>query len=395
MSRLDWYEPLERCANLDEIRTQWQHLVERHQMSPANPAPGYQDAMLAFLGQCALPPALKLAAVLALGSAFDFDCRLALGALAEQVMEDEVPWPASVLASVSDNGPALRAMTGDAWLGAFIAGRMAGLRETFRHDGTRLDDWRSAFWNAFLEMACRHAAHEAVRLALRQGADPRAGDDAAVRAAARGAHADEDGFHDSGLPAPTDAAYGQTLSLLVGGGLPAHEMLALSLRTAAEADNTAMLDVLLAQGADVGTEGGHALAGAARHLAFGAFAWLREHGAGVEACHGAVLDAAVATLTEGLVEEVLAAGAAPAACANRLFRTALAASPCDLYPEKSDFSEWQADIVALMLRLGARPAGPDAADALAQARTGKRIVEAVLERGGLDADARACMHALQ
>jgi hypothetical protein len=387
MPNLNWYKPLELCATLDEIRAKWRDLLAQNQMAPANPTPGYQDAMLSFLGNCALSPELKLAAVLALGSAFDFDFRLALGALGEQTMEHDVPWPESVSASVSDNGPALRAVTGDAWLGAFIAGRMVGLRETMSHDGTRLDDWKAVFWNAFLEMACRHAAHDEVRLAMQHGANPGADNYAAVYAAARGMHLDNKAFCDYGLPAPTDADYGKTLLQLVDGGLPAHEMLAVSLRAAAEVDNTAMLDFLLAQGADIRADGGCALAGAARHLAFGAFECLLEHGADIKASYGAVLDAAVATLTEGMVEEVLKVGADLETCANQVFRTALGPSPYDLYPEKSDFSEWRADIIALLLRHGARPAGSDVVDALRLAREGQSVIEAVLERSELDADA--------
>jgi hypothetical protein len=394
MSNLNWYEPLEQCMTLDEIRAQWHNLLEQNQMKPANPVPGYHDAMLSFVGGCALSPQLKLAAVLALGSAFDFDFRLALGALAEQTMEDDVPWPESVSTSVSDNGPALRLATGDAWLGAFIAGRLAGLRETMSHDGTQLDDWKTLFWNAFLEMACRHAAHDEVRLALQHGANPGADNSAAVYAAASGMHLDNNGFCDYGLPDPTDADYGKTLLQLVDGGLPAHEMLAVSLWAAAEVDNTAMLDFLLAQGADIRTDGGCALAGAARHLAFGAFEWLLEHGADIKAAYGDVLNAAVATLTEGMVEKVLKVGADLEACASQAFCTALGPSPYDLYPEKSDFSEWRADIITLLLRHGARPAGPEVVDALRLAREGQSVIEAVLERSELDADALKSLRAL-
>jgi len=380
MSNLNWYTPLGQYATLDDIRAQWHDLLDRNQMGPYNPVPGYHDAMLSFLGGCALSPELKLAAVLALGSAFDFDFRLALGALGEPILEDGVEWPEAVGASVSDNGPALRVETGDAWLGAFIAGRMAGLRETMVHDGTRLEDWKAAFWDAFLEMACRHAAHDAVRLALQHGARPEADSYAAVVAAARGMHGENSAFCDYGLPDATDDGYGQTLLLLVEGGLPLDEMLAVALPAAAAADNTAMLDVLLAQGADIRADGGCALAAAARGLAFGAFEWLLEHGADIGADDGAVLDAAVATLTEGMVEEALAAGADPVTCASQVFRTALHASPSDLYPERGDFSDWRADIITLLLRHGARPAGPDAVEAVRSAPDGQDIIADVLKR---------------
>jgi hypothetical protein len=394
MSNLNWYKPLEQCATLDDIRARWHDLLDQNQMSPYNPVPGYQDAMLSFLGSCALPAELKLAAVLALGSAFDFDFRLALGALAEQTMEQDVPWPEAVSASVSDNGPALRVVTGDAWLGAFIAGRMAGLRETLGHDGTRPDDWKAALWNAFLEMACRHAAQDGVRLALQHGADPRADDYLAVSAAARGMHHDNFGFRNYGLQDATDAGYGNTLLQLVDAGLPAHEMLAVALRAAAEVDNTAMLDFLLAQGADIRADGGCALAAAARHLASGAFEWLLEHGADIREHGTAVLDAAVATLTGHMVDRVLEAGADLMACANGVFRTALNASPYDLYPEMDDVTDRRADMVTLLLRHGARPAGPEAVDALRRAPDGQNVIGAVLEGGGPGADALQLMRAL-
>lgn len=394
MSNLNWYKPLEQCVTLDEIRAQWHNLLEQNQMKPANPVPGYRDAMLSFVGGCALSPELKLGAVLALGSAFDFDFRLALGALAEQTMEGDVPWPESVSASVSDNGPALRVATGDAWLGAFIAGRMAGLRETISHDGTRPEDWNAAFWDAFLEMACRHAAQDKVRLALQHGANPCADDYAAVSAAARGVHLDNHAFRNYGLQDALDADYQNTLLQLVEAGLPAHDMLAISLRAAAEVDNTAMLDFVMAQGADIRVDGGRALAVAARHLSFGAFEWLLEHGADIHADDGAVLDAAVATLTKYMVEEVLGAGVDLGACANRVFHTALDTSPYDLYPEMDDFSARRVDIITLLLRHGALPAGADVIDTFRRARDGQSVIEAVLERSELDVDMLTLLHAL-
>jgi hypothetical protein len=394
MSNLNWYKPLEQCATLDAIRVQWHDLLDRNQMGPHNPTPGYQDAMLSFIGSCALSPQLKLAAVLALGSAFDFDFRLALGALAEQTMVDDVPWPESVSASVSDNGPALHVESNDAWLGAFIAGRMAGLRETMSHDGTRPDDWEAVFWNSFLEMACRHAAQDAVRLALQHGADPRANDYLAVSAAARGMHHDNVEFDEYRLQAPSDADYGRVLQQLVEGGLPAHDMLAVSLRAAASADNTVMLDFLLTQGADIRADGGRPLANAARHLSFGALEWLLDHGADINAGNGAALDAAVASLTEGMVEDVMAAGADLASCANRVFCTALDASPWDLYSVETDFRRFRADIIALLLRHGARPAGPGVIDALKRSEDGKRILEAAADHEELDDDGRRVLSAL-
>ena len=65
-------------------------------------------------------------------------------------------------------------------------------------------------------------------------------------------------------------------------GLPlrpgAFETLGEALDYAAGAGNTAMLDFLLAAGADLDADGVRALASAARHLAYDAFDWLHEHG---------------------------------------------------------------------------------------------------------------------
>lgn len=63
MSDLRWYLPLEQCSTVDGIRSQWQALLERSQMAPWHNIPRYEDAMLSFLGGCALAPHLKLAAV--------------------------------------------------------------------------------------------------------------------------------------------------------------------------------------------------------------------------------------------------------------------------------------------------------------------------------------------
>lgn len=137
MSSSYWYLPLEQCHSLDEIGAHWHALLEAHCSAPTWPEPRYRDAVLQFAGMSALPPRLKLGALLAWGSAFDVDLRLALGALLDAAVEDGLAWPDAVAAAVSDNGPALEVETADPWLGAFVAGRLAGLRETFVHDGLR------------------------------------------------------------------------------------------------------------------------------------------------------------------------------------------------------------------------------------------------------------------
>jgi hypothetical protein len=117
------------------------------------------------------------------------------------------------------------------------------------------------------------------------------------------------------------------------------------------------------------------LAAAAEHLAFDAFERLLEHGADVNAGDGAVLHAALASLDETMVEVVLYAGPNLDSDANSLFRTLLDTQPRDLYGAETDFSNWGADLMVLLLRHGARPAGPDVIDVFGRSRDGKRIIE--------------------
>ncbi|QOL48500.1 ankyrin repeat domain-containing protein [Massilia litorea] len=382
MSDLRWYLPLEHCSTLDDIRGNWHELLERSQMAPFHNVPRYEDAMLSFLGTSALAPCLKLAAVLACGSAFDFDFRLAVGLLKEQIDELDAPWPEAVAAAVSDNGPALPVAASDAWLGAFIAGRLAGLRETFGHDGTRADDWRAAFWNRYLEMACRHADPEGVALALAHGADPRADGHAAILTPAQGVHSRF--LPESGHLAPgrTNHDYQNILLRLLEGGLACADMLTVALPAAAAADNTGMLDFLLAQGADIRADGARALAAAARNMAQEAVAWLLGHGANVHADGGAALLAGVASLDATTVRMLLAAGADLQAAGSLAFRTALASRPHDLYSDESDLVAERADMLVFLLRQGVRPAGADLRDA-GDRLDARRVTEAAAGHEGI------------
>jgi hypothetical protein len=394
MSNLRWYLPLEQSQTLDDIRSQWHELLEQNQMAPEHNAPRYQDAMLSFLGSCALAPELKLAAVLACGSAFDFDFRLAVGLLQEQVDELDAPWPESVADEIRPNGAALPVSTGDAWLGAFVAGRLAGLRETFSHDGTRPDDWRAGFWNRFLEMACRHADSGGAGLALGHGADPRADGYAAIVTPAEGVHLRF--MPESGhlTPERTNADYQYILLQMLEGGLPHEELLAVALPAAAAADNTDMLDFLLAQGADLRADGACALEAAARNMAVGALGWLLENGADVHAAADATLIAAVASLDETTVESLLAAGADLHACGNRAFLAALTSRPHELYSDESDLVDQRADMVAFLLRHGVRPAGEDVIDALRSEFHGKQVIEAAASHEGIRPGDAELLHGL-
>lgn len=364
-----WYRPLEHCRTLDEIGALWHGLLEARQMAPNNPVLHYQDAILQFAAMSALPPQLRLGALLAYGSAFDVDLRLPLGMLHEAVLEADRPWPDAVAASVSDNGAMLALPGADPWLGAFIAGRMAGLRETAVHDGVRLDSWAAAFWDLFLEMACRHGDVKALRLALDQGADPLALDGAAIAAAVA----------DPALLA----------ELLDHDDKHRHAVLALAWRAAAAADEVETLAWLVARGVQVNEDGAAALAAAARHLALDAYAWLLAHGANPRA--GGVLAAAVGSLDETMVEQVLAAGAGKADDAGAAFLEAFDSEPWELYAGEPRFSDRRVDMLALLLRHGVRPGADDLAAALREAPARRQVVQAVLERHELDAGAAALL----
>lgn len=348
MSSSYWYLPLERCRSLDEIGAHWHALLEAHCSAPTWPEPRYRDAVLQFAGMSALPPRLKLGALLAWGSAFDVDLRLALGALLDAAVEHGLAWPDAVAAAVSDNGPALEVETADPWLGAFVAGRLAGLRETFVHDGLRPEAWQAAFWNAFLGMACRHGDAAALRLALDQGADPLAADGAAIAAAAAGADA-----HELAGDAPAQADYEAVLAgLLEHAAATRPQLLAIAFPAAAAANNVATLAFLAAHGVEVAAAGTAALAAAAGHMAIEAFTWLREHGA--DARHASVLAAAAATLDETMIELALHAGAGVEGSADAAFLAALDSQPWDLYSVESEFDEWRPAILALLWRHGLR-----------------------------------------
>jgi hypothetical protein len=386
MSNLRWYLPLEHCTSLDDIRGLWHGLLERNHMAPEHNVPRYQDAMLAFLGNSALAPCLKLAAVLACGSAFDFDFRLAAGLLQERIDELDIPWPEPVAGLVGMNGTALPVQTRDAWLGAFVAGRLAGLRETFGHDGLRAEHWRVRFWNLSLEMACRHADGNGVQLALGNGADPRADGHAAVLTPARGVHLRFLSEAGHLTPERSNADYQRILLQLVEGGLPQGEMLRIALAEAAGADNTDMLGFLLAEGADLRADGARALEAAATNMAVAALGWLLDHGVPVNSADCAALVAGVASLDETIVETLLAAGADLHACDALAVRTALTSRPYELYSCESDLIDMRADMLALLLRHGARLDHAALTAALEGAADATQVIEEAAEHEGLSPD---------
>jgi hypothetical protein len=95
-----------------------------------------------------------------------------------------------------------------------------------------------------------------------------------------------------------------------------------------------------------------------------------------------------------MVEDALAAGAEPGACADQLFAAALAASPYDLYPGMDDLQDQRADMVALLLRCGVLLDGRKAVEALRDADGGREVMDAVLQNDSLDADLLAAVRML-
>lgn len=383
MSDLYWHQALDACTTLDAVRLRWHGLLEAHQLTPQHPEPRYRDAVLSFLGLSPLPARLKLACALALVSGFDFDLRLALGALGEEAMEDGIAWPESVAAAVADQGPAPDPHSADPWLSAFVAGRLAGLRDTLPHDGCDRDAWRRAFDAALLETACRHGDPGAAALALGRGADPGGGDWAALQAAASA-----DAWHEESAPAQGRADHGAVLSLLLDAAPARAEALGSALCAAAAAGDGAMLERVLAEGPDLAAHGRRALAAAARRLSLDAFERLRECGAAAAGPDQDVLAAAVSTLDQTMIETALAAGCDARAGALAAWRAALRTRPWDLYSAETRFTPWRADAIALLLGHGARPDGIEAVEALRAAADGPQVAALLAARADLDQDSR-------
>jgi hypothetical protein len=377
MNLARWHLLLEACQTLDELRAKWSILFQEYPISSGDER-AYQDAVVSFLGRSSLPAALKLAAVLTGVNGFDFDVRIALGALAEHLEDETVPWPPAVEDVASPTGPAITVSTADPWLAGFVAGRLQGLRDTLRHDGTGIDDWRAVFWNKFLQMSCRWADRDGAELALRHGADPRSDDWAAIVVLAEGVHAYGLRTPYYFVSAPRNADYMAILTLLLGAGVPIGDIEVIALRSAAAVNNTDMLAFLVRQGADLHADDDAALAAAAATMAVDAVEWLLTQGADVHAGGDAALLAAVGSLDETMGEVLLAAGADIHAGDELPLRTALSACPHDLHDSDTDFIRQRAGMVALLLRHGASPDSTEVAQALRQAPDARELIQALL-----------------
>jgi hypothetical protein len=377
MNLVRWHLPLESCQTLDELRAQWSILFQEYPISSGDET-AYEDAVVSFLGRSSLPAALKLAAVLTGVNGFDFDVRIALGALAEPLEDETVPWPQAVEDAASPTGPAIPVSTADPWLAGFVAGRLQGVRDTLRYDGTGIDDWRAVFWNKFLQMSCRWADRDGAELALRHGAAPRSDDSAAIAVLAEGVHAYglRTPYYFAGAPRNTD--YMALLTLLLDAGVPIGDVEAMALRSAAAVNNTDMLAFLVRQGADLHADEDAALTAAAASMAVDAVDWLLAQGADVHAGDNAALLAAVGSLDETMVEALLAAGADIHAGDELPLRTALSACPHELYDSETDFIHQRASMVAVLLRHGASLDSAEVAQALRQAPDARELIQALL-----------------
>lgn len=173
MTDLRWYLPLEQCRGLDAIRYRWRPLLEGAASLPHQDPVRHHDALLAFIGLSTLSPHLKLAALLACVDSRDFDLRLALGALDDQVSASRAPWPGSVHDAAAGNGPAMQVASSRDWLGAFVVGRLAGLRDGMVGDGAGVAQWRAAVRRRYAEMALRRGLADAGAGVAPLGGTPR------------------------------------------------------------------------------------------------------------------------------------------------------------------------------------------------------------------------------
>lgn len=390
MRLLQWHHAFDSCTDLDQLRARWDDVAQEHYLNPGHGTDEYRDALLSFIATSPLPAPLKFGALLTCVSGFDFDLRLALGALSAQIDEAGVEWRSPFGHEAALLGPSLALDTRDPQLAGFALGRLTGLRDSVRQDGTRPADWDTVFWRAYFELACRWADLDALELALHHGVTVDRANTAALTVLAEGVHA-----HTLHTPYYNDgrnhADYLAVLDRLLALGLEQDHLYGLMLSAAAAVDNTDMLDSLVARGAELGDGGAQALTAAAGSGAHGAVEWLLGHGVDVHAGDEAALRVAVAALDDTMVDILLAAGADLHADDELPLRTVFGAKPFDLYNGENEFVFARAELVLALLRRGADPAHPAVVLALREVDDGEEVLQQLLESEDLDA---ACRHAL-
>lgn len=398
MNLLDWHRVFDGCADLDAIHSRWQDAAQAHYLNPGHATPEYQDALLSFIATSALPAPLKLGALLACVSGYDFDLRLAVGVLDD--LDDDsadsayADWPPALADAAALLGPCPALMehglARDPALAHFALGRLASLREALRWNGEYHAHWRAAFWQAYAGLACRWADGAALDLAL-----------------ARGAHIPDllphalevlaEGIHSPALDAPyytedrSNADYLALIDRLRALGLDLRRESATVLVAAARVDNAQMLEGLAARGADLALAGPQALAAAASHVAHDAVAWLLGHGVNGPGALDAALLAAVSTLDETLVEMLFDAGASLGALQEQALCAACTASPFDLYNGETEFILQRADMLASLAGRGAPMDHPRFIASLRSAAQGPRLLAALCGHPGLEARHREAL----
>lgn len=396
MNLLDWHRVFDNCTDLDAIHGRWQDAAQAHYLNPGHATPEYQDALLSFIAASMLPAPLKLGALLACVSGYDFDLRLALGVLDD--LDDDsadsayADWPAALADAAGLLGPCPVFMEHDPALAHFALGRLASLREALRWNGEDHAHWRAAFWQAYAGLACRWADATALDLALARGA----------RIPDLLPHALEvlaEGVHSPALDVPyytegrSNADYLSLVDRLRALGLDLRRESATVLVAAARADNAQMLEGLAARGADLALAGPQALAAAASHAAHDAVAWLLEHGVNGPGALDDALLAAVSALDETLVEMLFDAGASLGTLQEQALCAACAANPFDLYNGETEFIPQRADMLALLAGRGAPMDHPRFIASLRSAAQGPRLLAALSSHSGLEARHRQALAA--
>ncbi|MCC2962951.1 hypothetical protein LK540_21180 [Massilia sp. IC2-278] len=397
MNLLDWHRVFDGCTDLDAIHGRWQDAAQAHYLNPGHATPEYQDALLSFVATSTLPAPLKLGALLACVSGYDFDLRLAVGVLDD--LDDDsayTDWPAALADTAGLLGPCPALMehdlARDPALAHFALGPLASLREALRWNGEDHAHWRAAFWQAYAGLACRWADSAALDLALARGVRLTDLVPAALDVLAEGVHspARDAPWYTEGR---SNAGYLALIDRLRAAGLDLHRESATVLTAAARADNAQMLEQLATRGADLALAGPQALAAAASNAAHDAVAWLLEHGVTDAAALDDALLAAVSTLDETLVEMLLDAGASLGSLQEQALCAACAARPFDLYNGETEFIVQRADMLVSLALRGAPLDHPRFIASLRCAAQGPRLLAALRGHPGLEARHRQALAA--
>jgi len=377
---LDWYIPLEEKTSLDDIVEQWDKLLEQCQVTAGYEDPRYADAVLSFLARSSLPSNLKLAAVLAKVPSLDFDLRLSIGALSDQL---EPYWKdlSKKSSMVEGSGACLDVSSSDQWLLGYLHGRLTELREAMREDRGDFAVRSQAFWNRYLVMCSRWADLDGVRVALENGAGRNQRDCTAITVAAEGVEAGfgsayyVEGRSNTDYFGIIDLLLSQQTTIAICGGA--------ALQSAASVGNVEILEFLLSRGADIHASDDGALIGAAVHGMSSTIEWLLEHGANAQAANNAPLIAAVSSLDVSSVEALLNAGANIHVDDELPLRRAFCASPVELFDgDGHDFINQRGAMIVVLMNRGAALDSEAVFEAIKSAPDAEKVLKYVINHGG-------------